>query len=266
MFPILQIWHVAIQTPGLILLLGFWLAWEMAERFSRRLNLTAPWANTLVTLGLVTAVIGGRLAYAAENWSAFMASPVSLVSLNLSLWDPLGGSLLGLAVCLAYGQRHKIDFWAWLDSLSPSFAVMMIALELANLASGSAFGAPAQLPWSIYLWGAWRHPSQIYETLGASGVLIWVIWRLTRLAPTQLPQPVAGFFFLEFVAWSAALRIFLEAFRGDSILLLDQFREAQIVAWVSLALSLFLRWKRSAITPPPDTQELIPEPNQPRQT
>jgi phosphatidylglycerol---prolipoprotein diacylglyceryl transferase len=173
--------------------------------------------------------------------------------LNLNLWDLPGGALLGLAGCIAYGLRHKLNFWSLLDSLTPSFAVLMIAASLANLASGSAFGEPARLPWSIFLWGEWRHPSQVYETLGAISVLIWVLVRASRLDPNHHLPVAAGAFFLEFVAWSAVWRIFLEMFRGDGSLLFGQLRAAQVAAWIILALALFLRGKRSVQTTTPQS-------------
>ena len=248
MFPVLHLGPLAIQAPGLILLVGLWIGWDLAERYFLKLGIPPARAYTLVGIGLVTAVVGGRLAYAAENFSAFAASPVSLISTNVSLWDLPGGVLLGLAGCLAYGLRHKLNFWSLLDSLTPSFAVLMIAASLANLASGSAFGEPAHLPWSIFLWGEWRHPSQVYETLGAVSVLIWVLGRASRLDPNHPLRLAAGGLFLELVIGSAAWRIFLEMFRGNGSLLFDQLRAAQVVAWIIVALGLFLRGKRSGQT------------------
>ena len=248
MFPVLHIGPLAVQTPGLILILGLWIGWDLAEKYFLKVGIPPAKAYTLVGIELVTAVVGGRLAYAAENFSAFAASPASLISLNLSLWDLPGGVLPGLAGCIAYGLYHKLNFWSLLDSLTPSFAVIMIAMALANLASGNAFGEPTHLPWSIFLWGEWRHPSQIYETLGAVSVLIWVLRRASRLDLNNRLQLAAGGLFLEFVAWSAGLRIFLEMFRGDGSLLFGQIRAAQVVAWIILALGLFLNGKRSAQT------------------
>ena len=48
-----------------------------------------------------------------------------------------------------------------------------------------------------------------------------------------------GATFLTFLAFSAALRILLEAFRGDSVLLVYGLRSAQIAAWLVLAISLW---------------------------
>jgi phosphatidylglycerol:prolipoprotein diacylglycerol transferase len=248
MFPVVHIGPLAVQTPGLILILGLWIGWDLAEKYFLKVGIPPAKAYTLVGIGLVTAVVGGRLAYAAENFSAFAASPASLISLNLSLWDLPGGVLLGLASCVVYELRHKLNVWSLLDSLTPSFAVLMIATSLANLASGSAFGEPARLPWSIFLWGEWRHPSQIYETLGAVSVLTWVLRRASRLDLNKRLQLAAGGLFLESVAWSAGWRIFLEMFRGDGSLLWGQFRAAQVVAWIVLAISLFLRGERSVQT------------------
>ncbi len=248
MFPVLHLGPLAIQTPGLILIVGLWIGWNLAEKYLLKLRIPPAKAYTLVGIGLVTAVVGGRLAYAAENFSAFAASPASLISLNLNLWDLPGGAVLGLAGCIAYGLRHKLNFWSLLDSLTPSFAVLMIAASLANLASGNAFGEPAHLPWSIFLWGEWRHPSQIYETLGAISVLIWLLRRASKLAPNHRGPLANGALFLEFVAWSAAWRIFLEMFRGDGSLLFGQLRAAQVGAWIILALGLFLRGSRSVQT------------------
>jgi prolipoprotein diacylglyceryltransferase len=44
--------------------------------------------------------------------------------------------------------------------------------------------------------------------------------------------------FLRFTAWSSGLRLFLDAFRGDSTLILDGIRIEQVIAWVVLAFSL----------------------------
>jgi prolipoprotein diacylglyceryltransferase len=198
-----------------------------------------------VSIGLVAAVVGGRLSYALANLPAFAASPASLVSLNLNLWDMPGGVILGLVGCIVYGLRQKINFWDLLDSLTPSFGVMMIAIGLANLASGSAFGEPARLPWSIFLWGEWRHPTQIYETVGAALILTLVLLRFRLADPVDLPHPGSGRLFLKFVVLSAGLRIFLEMFRGDGSLLFNQFRAAQVVAWMILAIGLYLLGKKS---------------------
>jgi phosphatidylglycerol---prolipoprotein diacylglyceryl transferase len=174
-----------------------------------------------------------------RQYPEYSAAWNCLISLNLNLWDLPGGVLLGLADSVGYGLRHKVNFWPLLDSLTPSFAVLMIT---ASLASDSACGEPARLSWSTFLWDEWRHPSQIYETLGAVSVLIRVLERAARLDPNHQWPLAKGALFLEFVAWSAARQMCLEMFRGDGSLLFSQLRAAQVGAWIILAL--FLRGSR----------------------
>ena len=125
MFPVSQIWHIAVQAPGLILMVGPWVAWDLADRFFRKLPVASSRAYKPVAITLSLAVLGGRLTYAAENWPAFAASPISLISLNPSLWDWHGAAVLGLIAGIGYGRRHSVNFRRLGDSLTPSFGVMM---------------------------------------------------------------------------------------------------------------------------------------------
>ena len=112
---------------------------------------------------------------------------------------------------------------------------MAIALHLSNLASGNAFGSPTQVAWAIELWGAKRHPIQAYEALVAIIILV-ILLRTIRAAKSQ----PGGLVVLVFLALSAGARLFLEAFRGDSIVLPNGWRVAQLSAWLILAICLWL--------------------------
>ncbi|MBW8011182.1 MAG: prolipoprotein diacylglyceryl transferase [Chloroflexi bacterium] len=231
MFPILQIGPLALQTPGLILLVGLWLGLTIAERHARRYEINPDLIYNLTFIVLIAGLVGARLAVAIRFPASFADNPASLISLNPSLLDPAGGAAAALLASLIYGQRRGLVLKSTLDALIPVFAILGIAIPIANLASGSAFGAPSELPWAIDLWGASRHPTQIYQAL-AGGLILWLVWP-SRQEKNNIP----GSFFLKFLALSAAARLFLEAFRGDSLIIFDSLRAAQIVAWIILALS-----------------------------
>ena len=181
MLPILHLGPLALQLPGLILLLGLWLGLALAERYSSRSGIQPDRLYNLVFLSLV----------------------------------------MGL------------------DVVTPTFAVLAMALGLAHLASGNAFGAPTRLPWGIELWEARRQPAQVYETLGAVAVL-YAIWPGRRWVSRLLPESN----FLIFLTMSSALRLSLEAFRGDSILLPGGLRAAQVAAFFVLAACLWITGRR----------------------
>jgi len=244
MLPILQLGPLAIQLPGLLLLVGVWVGVTLVERQAPKHGVPPAQLNNLVFLGLVAGLIGARLGYAVRYADVYLASPLSLLGLTPVTLAPIDGAAIGLIVSLIYGQRKELPLWATLDCLTPGLASVMVALGFAHLASGDAFGAPASLPWAIDLWGAQRHPSQIYEILAAA-VVMGMVLRLGRKA--QFP----GMAFLVFIALTAGARLFLEAFRGDSVIVFDGLRQAQLGALIVLLLALVgLHLRARAEIPP----------------
>ena len=215
----------------LILLLGaLWAGLALAEKRTERNQVSSESLNNLVFFGLASYLAGGRVVYALLNFPAFMQSPSSLVSLNLDLFDPPGGMLTALLTGWIYALRHNLLLRPTLDALTPCFAMLVVGISLAHLAAGTAFGRPTDLPWGIQLWGAVRHPSQIYELI-ASVLILCLIWFRIRTSPP-------GLLFVTFMALTAAARLFLESFRGDSTLVLGGLRLAQVIAWTVLAAAL----------------------------
>lgn len=238
MLPVINIGPLALPAPALLVLLGFWLGLELAEKQAPLFGVEPARVYHLVLAALLAGLVGARLAYAAQAPAAFLENPLNLLSPRPELLDGAGGLAAALLGGLAYLWRKHIPLWPALDALTGLLAVLGVALGLSHLASGAAFGAPAQVPWAIELWGAKRHPSQVYETLAAL-LAAAITWPSQPAARVSLQPGRAGLRFWAFIALSAAARIFLEAFRGDSLLLAGSLRLAQLIAWAVLALSLW---------------------------
>ena len=246
MLPILTIGPLVLPVPALLLLAAFWMGLELTEQHAPRYLAGSGALSSsaliyrLVLAALLAGLLGARLGYALRWPQAFIASPLSLLAPQPHMLDPWSGFTFAGLAALIYGQRKGIPLWPALDALTSLFAVMAVGLGLANFASGEAFGAPARLPWSIFLWGELRHPVQGYETLAAMAAA-WVIWPggLLSIMRRELASPGARF--LVWIGLSAAARLFLEAFRGDSILLFESVRLAQVIAWGVLAAALWLK-------------------------
>lgn len=242
MLPFVRIGPLLLQLPGLALLAGIWIATEFVAREAVRLRLNATAVLNMIIYGLIGGLLGARLLYALEHINAYLASPLSLFSLSTSALDAWGGLLVGLGVAALHARAKKLPLRPTLDALAPGLAVVMIAFGVANFLSGDGYGSLLQAPWAIHLWGAYRHPTQIYETLLALGVLL--AWRF--LPPAAA---VPGGRFLQVVGLSAAARLFTEAFHGDSLVTLGGFRVVQIAALLLLSASLWLSRRWSAAQP-----------------
>lgn len=248
MFPVVQVGPLAIAVPGLALLAGVWIALWLAEKEATRLKIDPDAVYQLVFGALVAGLIGARLAYVAQYLSVYASDPWGVLSLNSATLAPAEGAVIGIAAAFIYGARRQLPLRATLDALAPALAAMAVAVAVAHMASGDAFGAAAPAafsgaPWSVYLWGEYRLPSQVYELIAALSVLgLW--WQV------RTRGSFAGFNFLFVVALSAVARIFLEAFRGDSLLIAGGWRVAQVAGLAVLAacLGVMRYWGRETTT------------------
>jgi len=240
MLPVLQIGPLAIQLPGLLLLAGVWVGSALIEREAPKHRLSGATLGSLVFYGLVAGLLGARLGYALRYWSVYAEDPLGLVSLNPLTLSAAEGVAAAFLMALVMARRHRLPLWPTLDAFAPGLAAFAVFAALADLSSGDAFGAPTSLPWAIELWGAARHPSQVYALLLALAVFVAV--RQFGIGPT-----FSGFLFLAWLAMTAASRLFLEAFRGDSEIVLDSFRSAQLISLIVLGAALLGLHQRARV-------------------
>ena len=147
----------------------------------------------------------------------------------------------GLLAAVIAGQRRQLRLQPTLAALAPALVAISAAINLANFLSGDAFGAPTSLPWAIWLWGAARHPTQLYELAAALAV-----WALIWWGPFRADR--RGLNFVIGVAGLAASRLVFEAVRGDSVIWAGGWRAAQLgaLAILGAALVWLRRWARAA--------------------
>lgn len=214
----------------ILLVVALWVGLTLAEKRSERHGISKEQLNNLTFYSLIAYVIGGRVLFALNNFSAFSQSPLSIFSPNPDLFDPTSATLIALLTGFIYGQRQKLQLWKTLDAITPLLALLMTGLSLSHLAAGTAFGSPTDVAWGIDLWSATRHPTQIYGFL-ASLLIFGLLW-------FQKTDSLPGTGFLTFTALTAGSRLFIEAFRGDSTMIFGEYRLAQIVAWIILGAAL----------------------------
>lgn len=225
----------------ILLVAATWIGLSLAEKRAERHGISKDDLNNLTFYGLIAFVIGGRLSFVLQNLPAFTKSPLGIISINPDIFDPLGASAAAIIVALIYGQRRGLSFWPALDALTPFFAVLSIGMGLSHLAAGTSFGKETDMLWGINLWNATRHPTQIYETL-ASLLIFSLLW-------LKKHDSRPGMLFLTYAALTAASQLFIQAYRGDSVLIFGGLRQEQAIAWIALAVFFVLfeyRFKEKA--------------------
>jgi len=110
-----------------------------------------------------------------------------------------------------------------LDAIAPGLTLALALERLGALLDGRGLGEPTTLPWGVYLWDEMRHPVQLYETVALLAIL-GILWWLRKR------RSFDGHSFALFVALYAGLRLFLEAFRAETPLMVGGVRTVQVVA------------------------------------
>ncbi len=243
MYPYLRLGPFILPMASLALLSGLWLGLPMIESEAARLKMNVSVLSNAIFYSLLAGVVGARVGYALEFSSAYLAKPFSLLALTPTTLSPSAGLVVGLTAFVIFIQRKELPIGPTLDALAPGLALFMVLVGLAHILSGDAYGAPTNLPWAIRLWNEYRHPSQFYEVFIALTVFL--------IIRERFPKPEgAGLNFFLTIALSSASRVFLESFRGDSIFWPGGFREAQVIALIVMAISLYWirKWMNSDST------------------
>ena len=216
MLPIIHLGPLAVQTPGLILLLGVWFALDVTEKHAVRFGISSSKVSRLMLWGVISGILGARIGYALQFSQAFLSSPARLLSLTPQMLSPEAGLLTAFLVSLVYLQKAQLPFWRTLDALTTFFSILAVAIGLSHVASGENFGIPTTLPWAVELWGARRHPTQVYEVILSLGILL-VIWIPRKTLSTDSLFEIPGSRFLLFVILTAIVQITEKSFSATVI-------------------------------------------------
>ncbi len=268
MLPVLfKIGPFTVYGYGFMLAMGFIVAsYVLASEFKRK-GMNPDHANKTVLIALVAGVVGSKILYLIENWSAFVADPIGM-TFNPGGLTFYGGFLLATYGIYLYGKKHNIPFLKIADAHAPALLLGYgIARVGCHLAGDGDYGFPTSLPWGTdYSRGtfppsaAFRnfpeitsqfpngivpdttlcHPTPIYELLMCVA-LFFLFWRIRKT-----PRPM-GMFFMFYLMAAGVERFLVEFLRINPRFFLG-LSEAQLIALGLIAVGIF-GWARLRTRP-----------------
>jgi len=233
MLPVLQLGPFAVQTYPLALVLAGWLALAVGARAAKWLGLDGDHIYNAGLYGLLAGVIAGRLAHVLAFWPAYRSQPLEIFGFNTTaflLWPAIFGAV---AVAGWYIYQRKLPLVALLDAFAPGLLAGFAVAAIGALLTGRNPGAPANLPWSVTLWGIDRHPVQAYEAIAFAAVAAYVL-RLIRLGSRGGGPALIALLGYGFTLW------FVEAFRSTDVTarVLGSLRLGQVLGLVLVIAAL----------------------------
>jgi len=232
MYPSISLGPFVFPVASLLYLLGVAVSLNVVERAAKLLKLDYNAIYATAVTGLVSGMIGARLVFVALYWSAFQDNPLAIIWPLNSGYNLAGGLIFGAAGLLFYGRYKKLPLASTADAMIPGVVTGLIFISLADFLAGPGMGTYSRQFWAMDVYGALRHPVQIYEIIG--GVLALLVW--LKMRPSRLFD---GQLFLMTTAVYAAGRLFTDAFRQSSWFTADGYRIIQIISLVVMLICLY---------------------------
>jgi phosphatidylglycerol:prolipoprotein diacylglycerol transferase len=223
MYPkLLDLGPVSIHTYGVLLAAAFIAGIWVTSRNARKqgINPDSIWNMGLVVI--FSALVGAKILLLLSDFQYYSHNPREIFSLSTlrSTGVYYGGLLLALGSGIWYLLQKRLPAWIIADLAAPGIALGQAIGRLGCLSSGCCYGKPTSMPWGITFTSQYAyenvgvplnvplHPTQIYESLGAFCLFLFLMWRLSK-------KHFQGQILLEYLALYAILRFAIEFFRDD---------------------------------------------------
>ncbi len=217
---------VTVRWYGLLISIGLLIAIVGGSKVAGRAGMDEDDFLTIFMAIIVAAVIGARAYYVIFQWPYYAQHPDEIIA----VWHgglAIHGGLIGAVIAIFAGCKHyKISFWQFADILAP-FAILGQAIgRWGNFFNQEAYGYevdPSAVPWAMWIDGAYRHPTFLYESCWNVLVCLLLLW-LARQAWVR-----RGEIALSYLMFYSMGRVVIESFRTDS-LMLGPLRMAQVMS------------------------------------
>ena len=211
---------ITLYSFGAMLALAFLAAGQVVGNGLEARGLDRAHVSSIVWWGAVGGIGGSRLLSIIDQWSRFVAEPLSFVLSGAGfVW--YGGLIGGTVAVSIYIFAKGLPWLAVVDAIAPSLALgHAIGRIGCQLAGDGDWGTVSDLPWAIaypraifgwdYAAGVRVHPAPVYESLAYS--LIFVL--LLRAGRRTEPHP-DGFLLALYLLLSSVARFSVEFIRRN---------------------------------------------------
>lgn len=260
---------IKLHSYGFFLVLGFFLATWNACLEARRRGYDPNIILDMAMPMLLATVAMCRVLYIVLNWGEFHS-----LRQMVSIWDgglSFHGSLIAAPLVVAYfAWSRKVPFGVLCDIVAPSVFLGYVLGRLGCFMNGCCYGSVCELPWAVHFPhakdapGVLRHPAQLYSSLMALGLFVFM--QRAKLSATfnRFPGQITLLFFALYAVERGIMEIFRAGSTAGTVLgtsWLTQAQVASIIGLVVIVVSWTILSRRAKAQPSvPNGQPLIPHP------
>ncbi len=219
---------ITVRWYGLLIATAMLIAAVGGCRMMRKAGINEDDFLTIFMVTIVAAILGARIYYVIFELPYYIQHPDEIIAIWHGGLAVHGGLLAGVASIYLGCRHYKISFWQFTDIMAPFMILGQAIGRWGNFFNQEAYGYevdPAAVPWAMWIDGAYRHPTFLYESCWDLLVFFVLLW-LARQAWVRRGEIALGYLMLYSMG-----RVVVEGFRTDS-LMLGPLRMAQVMSLV----------------------------------
>ncbi|MBS3968985.1 MAG: prolipoprotein diacylglyceryl transferase [Clostridia bacterium] len=229
-----EIGPIAVRWYGILISTGVALGILLAYKECIRQGIDPDYILTISIFALPAAFIGARLYYVIFRWGEYYRfHPEEIIAIWHGGLAIHGGVIGGVLAGYFVVRKYKLNFWKMADIVAPSIILGQAIGRWGNYFNQEAYGYPTDLPWAMFIDGAYRHPTFLYEFIWNMGVFAYLIFRRYQ------PGVKQGELFTSYFILYSLGRIVIESFRTDS-LMIGPLRVAQVISLGLIAVGVLI--------------------------
>lgn len=235
-----KIGFVTVRWYGILMSLAILVGTFLALREVNRQRINEDKFMNILIAAIPAGFIGARLYYVIFNWDYYSQYPARIPAVwegGLAIHGAILGAFLVAGLIIRY---YNMDFWQLADIAAPSLIIGQAIGRWGNFFNQEAYGyevSPDQLPWAMWIDGAYRHPTFLYESIWNLLVFSLLLWLRRQHFIRK------GEVFLGYLMTYSLGRFIVEGFRTDS-LMLGPLRAAQTMSIILIIASGCFMWYR----------------------
>ncbi len=229
-----------IYWYSVLIIIALFIGINIADRYSKKLNLPGTFINDMI-LGLVIwAIIGARLYYVIFNFAEYQDNLITI----FSIWEGglaiYGAIIAGTIYLYNYCHKKEVSFIKILDICSLSLLLGQAIGRWGNFFNSEAYGGittkealsslhiPNFIIKGMFIEGAYRTPTFLYES-------IWCLIGAIILFSIRRKNYIKGRQISFYLIWYGIGRFIIESIRTDS-LYIGNYKVSMIVSLIFIII------------------------------